>query len=170
MAPDSVILNASIRQNIALSRQNASDIQIYRAALQAQLLNFIEDDFDFFEPGKTNEIARAKKIKENLTGVISRLAHMFDNFKTLGKHFTDIDLQKILLNTFTHADKTFIRKISERLQEFVDFVALALDKAIGDTGSPRLNWIDLVIMFEWNLELADVMKEQPFDEDQLDSF
>ena len=33
VAMDSIIINASIKENIALSCQNASDLQIYRAAL-----------------------------------------------------------------------------------------------------------------------------------------
>ena len=59
VAIDSIIINASIKDNIALSCQNASDLQIYRAALQAQLLNFIDD---FSE--------NVRKIKEDLKRVI----------------------------------------------------------------------------------------------------
>ena len=50
------------------------------------------------------------------------------------------------------------------------FIALTLKKALSDSGTAMPSWIDLVMMYEWNLELAKVLQELDLDENHLDSF
>ena len=153
---DPIILNASIRDNIALSRQDASDKQIYKAALLAQAINFIEDT-------ETDEAARSEAIKADLIETFTRLSLNFSNLDGLDKticQLNDTDLKKTLLDTFKYSDMSFILKIHEAPHDFINFASQALRVN-------TLTWIDLVMMFEWQLELEQVRKEKLLPKEQF---
>ena len=69
----------------------------------------------------------------------------------------DLEVKQILLDAFKFADLPAYLKIQEAPGAFVDFSVKAQAQA-----SPNLSWIDLILMFEWDLELQRIRNEEFF--------
>ena len=144
-----VIFNASIKENISFGRKELSDEQIYRAALLAQATSFIEDA----EPDRER---RAQSIKVRLRETITDLSRSFKQLEGLDQEIGqlgDIDLRQLLLEALSYGDLQTYLQISADPMSFLAFAVKAFTETSSDSG---LNWIDLLLMHEWNQELEVV--------------
>ena len=97
------ILDMSIRDNIALGRRDASDEQIYRAALLANCTGFIED-------AEQNQEVYLQVVLNGLKKIVNSLAGTFPSFKQLIDLEIEDDmvatnsLRQLLWDTLRYAD------------------------------------------------------------------
>lgn len=94
---------------------------------------------------------------------------MFKEFEKLEDRIIGIKnlyMKKILLETFKFGDLLTYDKIKRCPEDFANFATnLAQDQR-----ALNLGWIDLVIMYEWQLELDTVREEQLFSESTVGYF
>mmetsp|Transcript_9979 Transcript_9979/g.13565 ORF Transcript_9979/g.13565 Transcript_9979/m.13565 type:complete len:215 (+) Transcript_9979:90-734(+) len=148
-----VILDVSIRDNIAIGRSDASDEQIYRAALLANATSFIEDV-------ESNENARSMAVSNRLSSLIGSLAIRFPELKKLltvkirNDDLAQTNLQQLLLETLKYAD---LRTISKIEADPLDFADRAIEIMEGSSDE-NMTWLELILMVEWQTELQGALE------------
>ena len=142
-----ILFNATIKENILYGELNASDEEVYKAALKANAVGFIE--------GQTADMKQEeeeKYVKDNLKTKIVELEKSYGNFFELDqdtKHFTLVQ-KKLILEVLSNGDDKVLKLINAKKHAF-----LALVETFGETAG--IKWDDLIIKFEWTFNVEAIL-------------
>ena len=142
-----ILFNATIKENILYGELNASDEEVYKAALKANAVGFIEGQTADMKPEEEE-----KHVKDNLKTKIEELQKSYQNFNELDqemKHFPLVQ-KKLILEVLSNGDDKVLKLIDAKKQAF-----LALVETFGETAG--IKWDDLIIKFEWTFDVEAIL-------------
>lgn len=137
-----ILFNKSIKENILYGKLDATDEEVYKAALKANAIGFIEAD----QVDLTPEQQRAQT-DQQLTEKLDQLQHGMDvsSLRARSEGY-GARQRELLLEVLSNSDDAFEALMRSNLEKFLDFF---------DTNGTvsGMKWDDLVVRFEWVLEL-----------------
>lgn len=138
-----ILFNRTIKENILYGKQDATNEEIYRAALLANATGFIEANQGDLSPQQIKE-----QVEQKLKETFEKLSATYSGIVELQEQASDYSDRKqtLLLEILTQGDEPILELINDN-----PGAMKALLDSYGD--SPGMLWEELIIRFEWTFEL-----------------
>jgi len=150
-----ILFNKTIKENILYGKLDATDEEVYKAALNANAIGFIEAG-----QGELTAEQAKKELEEELAKKFAELARSRPGIQSLQVQVKDYSDKKLtlLLEILTRSDDKILNLINEQPGRLLAL----LDTYGNDDG---MLWEELVIRFEWTFEMQRILDDSSLGDD-----
>ena len=149
-----ILFNKSIKGNIKYGKADATDEEIYKAALTANAVDFIESSS---QEALTKE-QRTEKIDKEFEVMLYQMKN-YPQIKSIKNTEWQEKQKELILEILKYSDEAVLNLIESKIQTFIDMIQT-------DGMKDGTKWDDIILRMEW-LESYESMLQRYKDKSEI---